>query len=441
MKSTALTCIVGMILLAAVLPIQLVAQDQHRSRWQQTYYVVKDLGTLGGTRGVAESISDRGWVIGDANLSGDRAVHALLWRDGGRTDLGTLGGVNSQEQWPVKDNRGLIVGTAETSATDPFNEDFCAFAGQGVPTTGLICLGFLWRNGVMTPLSTLGGNNSYATGVNNRGEAVGWAENSTQDPTCVPPQVLDFEAVIWGPKAGQIQQLPPLAGDTITAAAGINDREQVIGVSGVCSDPTSHGVLWQHGTVVDLGNLGGVLNTIPWAINSAGYIVGQSDLAGDATMHAFTSTEDEGMQDIGTLPGDFTSLAFGTNEKEQVVGGSCVDAALSNCRAFLWQNGTMTDVNSLVPAGSTPLYLFFGNDINSQGEIAAYAFDQSNGEFHAAVAIPCDREHASDEACSGGAQGRTSSVSDTPPSQTVTLPENVRQLLRRRLRFAAGAFR
>jgi hypothetical protein len=33
MKSTALTCIVGMILLAAVLPIQLVAQDQHRSRW------------------------------------------------------------------------------------------------------------------------------------------------------------------------------------------------------------------------------------------------------------------------------------------------------------------------------------------------------------------------------------------------------------------------
>jgi hypothetical protein len=46
--------------------------------------------------------------------------------------------------------------------------------------------------------------------------------------------------------------------------------------------------------------------------------------------------------------------------------------------------------DTLVKPGSTSLYLVFGNDINSHGEIAAYAFDQSNGQFHAALAIPCD---------------------------------------------------
>ena len=41
-------------------------------------------------------------MVGDANLAGDQSVHATLWRNGIVTDLGMLGGVNSQEQWPLK---------------------------------------------------------------------------------------------------------------------------------------------------------------------------------------------------------------------------------------------------------------------------------------------------------------------------------------------------
>ena len=63
---------------------------------------MRDLGTLGGTQGVAEGISNRRWVVGDANLAGDQSLHATLWRNGIVTDLGMLGGVNSQEQWPLK---------------------------------------------------------------------------------------------------------------------------------------------------------------------------------------------------------------------------------------------------------------------------------------------------------------------------------------------------
>lgn len=436
MKSTARKFLAGSTLLVALaITIRLAAQERHEQSKTQLLYIVKDLGTLGGSGSVAEGISDRSWVVGSANLAGDQTDHAYLWRDGVMTDLGTLGGLNSSEQWPVKDDRGLIAGVAETSEADPLGENFCGFG------TGLICLGFLWENGVMTSLPTLGGNNSYAAGVNNRGQAVGWAENTTQDPTCIPPQVLDSEAVIWGPKAGQIRQLPPLPGDTISAAIGINDHEQVIGVSGLCSDPTPRAVLWQAGTVTDLGNLGGILNTTPWAINSRGFVVGQSDLAGDNTVHAFAWTKDDGIQDIGTLPGDSVSLAFGTNDKRQVVGGSCVDITLSRCRAFLWRNGVMVDVNSLVPAGSTPLYLFFGNDINSRGEIAAYAFDKSNGEFHAAVAIPCDEQHTRVEGCENRASAQ-SVMPTTSARPKVALTDGVSKQILKRLginRFGPGA--
>jgi hypothetical protein len=97
-------------------------------------------------------------------------------------------------------------------------ENFCGF------NTGLTCLGFLWQDGQKTPLLTLDGNNGQALGVNNRGQVVGYAENNIQDPNCVPPQVLDIRAVIWGPKAVETRELPPLPGDTISGATEINDR-------------------------------------------------------------------------------------------------------------------------------------------------------------------------------------------------------------------------
>jgi probable HAF family extracellular repeat protein len=447
-KSRIGTCIIAVTLFAAVaIAVRVAAQDQQQQKTgKRQQYTVTDLGTLGGTHGVAEGISDRGWAVGSANLAGDKSGHAFLWRDGTMTDLGTLGGLNSQEQWPVKDNRGLIVGDAETSATDPFNEDFCGFdADSGVPPTGLVCVGFLWRDGVMAPLPTLGGNNARALGVNNLGQVVGLAEKSTQNPSCSPPQVFDVEAVIWGPRADEIRQLPPLPGDASSWASGINDREQVIGLSGECVSPNfnatgvvpHHAVIWEQGIATDLGSLGGTLLTFPWAINSKGQVVGVSYLPCDTILHAFLWQKGV-MSDLGALPGDtFGSIAFGLNDRGQVVGGSCgPDVTLEfGCRAFLWQDGVMTDLNSLVRPGSTPLYLVFGNDINSRGEIAAYAFDQSNGEFHAALAIPCDEEHPNEEGCEGGAHATTAVRGETRQSPSVALPENVRKLHEQRRHF------
>jgi probable HAF family extracellular repeat protein len=446
MRPMILANVIVMAVLAGLArPAQLVAQDHQVQNKKHSRYSVKDLGTLGGTGASAEVISNSGSVVGTSNLTGDTTQHGFLWRDGEMTDLGTLGGLNSNEQGvPLSDNRGLVAGVAETSNTDPLAENFCSFG------TGLICLGFLWQHNAMIALPTLGGNNARALGINDHLQVVGYAENSVRNPACVPPQVLDFEAVIWEREGegedGEIHthELPPLPGDTDSLAAAINDRGQVVGVSGPCSGSLTRAVFWAHDTVSDMGNLGGDCCNNPVDINSHGHVVGYSSTTGNTTFHAFLWQKGGVMTDLGTLPGDVMSFAFGINDQGQIVGGSCTDPFFNNCRAVLWLNGVMTDLNTLVKPGSTPLYLFFGNDINSRGEIATYAFNPANGEFRAAAAIPCDEEHPDNEGCADGAEGTRAVRGETSQNPKFVLPENVRRQLQQRRgfgRFGAGQSR
>lgn len=413
-----------------VLTVFLTAQAQNTT---PTRYTVIDLVTLGGVFGSsAHSINDKGWIAGVANLSGDTGEHAALWHNGIVTDLGTLGGYNSNVDFPVKNNTGLIVGFAQTSDIDPLGEQSCIFSctpsGGACNGSNQSCRGFRWRNGVMEPLGTLGGNNSAATSANNRGLVVGLAENSTQDTSCIPPQVLDYKPVVW--HGSQIHELPLAGGDAIGAATGVNDNNQIVGGSGMCGSgpgigPISvHAVLWQDSSETDLGNLGGAVNNIAYAINNAGQIVGASDLTGDSTGHAFLWQKGI-MTDLGTLPGDFFSVAFGINDNGQVVGMSCDQSG--NCRAFLWQIGLMTDLNELTAPGS--LYLLNAQDINSRGEIVGTALDQSNGAPLAVLAEPC-KEGEAEQACSDAAQG----IGTERPK--VVLPNNLRKVLQQP--FGAG---
>ncbi len=423
MKSRILTCTTAMTLFAALaIPVGLAAQEQQEQKAEKPqHYTVTDLGTLGGTFGIAEGINNKGLVDGFATLPGDNNQHVFLWQNGVITDLGTLGGPNSGNAAggdPVPNERGEVAGVAETSTPDPLGEDTCGYGNH------LTCLGFLWQDGVMTPLPTLGGNNGFADGINNRGQVVGLAENTTPlDPTCPPPQVLQFKPVIW--EKGEIQELPTFPGDPVGNAVAINDRGQVVGQSFNCTGAVSHALLWQNGTATDLGNLGGMMFNSGIEINNQGQVVGFSDLPGDTTGHAFLWTKDSGIQDLGTLPGDFSSIALAINQKSQVAGFSCDISG--NCRAFLWQNGVMTDLNTLIPAGS-PLFLVWAVGINSRGEIVGLGFQPSTGEVHAFLATP-----------SNGDAGSESAMPATPGESSerpkIVLPENVRKLLQQRLRF------
>ncbi len=391
----------------------------------EVHYRIVQLPTLGGSEAFANWINDRGSVAGAADLAGGRHEHAFLWRwrDNRIYDLGTLGGNNSLA-WPVND-RGTVAGDSVTSTNDPLRENFCHFNVDGKSVfTKHTCSGYVLLRDVITALPTLGGNNSQVFGMNSSGQIVGTAETSAHDPTCTAPQVLDFEAVVWGPRGKQIQQLPPLTGDPVGAAVAINDSGEVVGGSGICAPISpaigAHAILWRHGKPVNLGGFGGQTGNLAWDINGRGHIVGFSDLSGDTVTHAFLWKNGK-MTDLGTLPGDVFSFAFGINERDQIVGQSC-DASF-NCRAFIWQDGVMYDLNALVPRSS--LSLMLAESINKNGEITGIAYDPSTGGIPAYVAIP-----------KGGG------LDATPGSKTV-LPADVRARIQQmsvRGRFGAPSF-
>ena len=80
------------------------------------------------------------------------------------------------------------------------------------------------------------------------------------------------------------------------------------------------------------------------------------------------------------------------------MGHTC-DATDTFCNAYIWENGVMTDLNTLVPAG---VYLSYAGDINDRGEIAGVVGDPVTGVSGPAfLAIPCDEEHAHVEGCEG----------------------------------------
>jgi probable HAF family extracellular repeat protein len=369
-----------------VVPLQFVAQ---------TTYSVTKLEGLGGTSGQANSINDRGWVTGAANLSGDQYSHAVLWVKGEKFDLGTLGGPNSGVFWPVNNNNGVIVGISEISTKDPLGAFFsCPWFFPTDPFTGNSCQGFRWEKGVMTALPSFpGGHNSYATAANNRGQVVGWAETDFHDPTCVAPfQVLQFIAVIWGPK-GEMQKLPPLPGDSTSAATAINDKGQVVGISGDCGFAVGgvsarHSVIWENGVPTNIGDLGGTTWNTPTAINNEGTVVGFSLPAsneGTTRWEAFIWSKEAGLHSLGKLrPDDRRSAAWGVNDDGQIVGVSRDSGGTD--RAVIWQNGTIANLNDLVPAGSP--YLIYANDINGQGQLVGQAFDPSTNETFGYLASP-----------------------------------------------------
>ena len=357
----------------------------------QPSYRIDKLPTLfGNSQG--GGINNSGAIAGySGNSNGKR--HAALWRSGVITDLGTLGtgsGVHSNVQWPGISDNGMVVGISQTDALDTLGESWSCAAF--IAANGHVCLGFAWQSGVMTALPTLGGENGFAAGVNNRGEVVGWAETAVHDPTCHAPQVLQFRAVVWDPKQGTTRQLPPLPGDSTSSATAINQRGQVVGISGECDvavgrKSATHAVLWDGSSITDLGSLGGDYWRTPMAISNAGVVVGftnppDGDFDGDS-LRAFVWTRSGGMQDLGRFAGDQFSEALGVNDSGQVVGVSCADV----CNAVLWQGGSMYHLQDLI-SGGTPDLLWSARDINGSGVITGRLIDHVTKRFVTYVATP-----------------------------------------------------
>src|SRR5947207_2577687 len=398
-KKASRTCLT--ILIAACCAAAL-AQTQAKTKPKMQYHV-STLASLGGTSSGGNSINDQSWVSGYSRMA-DRNRHATLWRNSLLTDLGTLGGPNSSVTWNVKNTAGIIVGISQTATTpEPNGENWSSAAFYSTPNnTRYINLGFVWQNNQMRGLPPFpGGNNGFATGANNLGQVVGWAENGVHDPNCCCTQVLQFRPAVWDLGLGdQIHDLPLIPGDTSGAATAINDNGQIVGISGICDQAVGrhtakHAVLWQNGTVTDIyPNEPAPWWNTPTAINQRGDVVG---FAGDPAfvegdvVHAFMWTREDGIRNLKPLPHrtpqHVDSEAYGINEARQVVGVSC-DADQIDCRAVIWDHGnTPTDLNDLKAPGYSAV-LASAKDINNNGEITGRAADPNTGVLTAYLAVP-----------------------------------------------------
>jgi len=354
-----------------------------RSNWDDRYYDLVTLDSLGGSVSFAININDSGQISGTGLLSTNAILHAQIWpyRSRRTRDLGTLGGPNSAIFQYNHGRHGQFVGWSETAGYDPYAENFCGFG------TSHVCLGFSWQHGTMRSLPTLGGTNDNANDVNERGQIAGAAETSTVDPSCTPPHVLDYLGVIWQPD-DTMTTLPPYSGDTVSYAYTMTQSgRDAVGNSGSCAAPATHAVLWQNASSpINLGSLGGTVN-IALDINNHGQVIGNSDLYGNTVTHTFL-WQNSAMNDLGTLPGDVNSFAGGINDEGQVVGQSC-DAS-GNCRGYLWQNGSIYDLNTLITPHKN-LNVLFGANINDSGQIVG-ATVNAQGLERAVVLIPRERD-------------------------------------------------
>jgi len=372
----------------------------------QIHYSVQDLGTLkGGNFACAMGLNNKGWTeVMDTLLdqkSGNMLLRASLRIDGVKIDLGTLGGPNSWINWGGINQRASAVGFAETSTPDPNGEDFCFFG------TGLTCRPFLWHDGDMAALPTLGGNNGQASAINSRGQIVGQAETTAADSGCPPNRIAP--PVLW--QKGVAEQLPTVEGDPDGVASGINDSGQAVGYSGTCN-AALHAVLWENGVATELPNLGSTSQNDAVGINNRRQIVGGS--SPDTTTFYAVLWQNGEIKKLGTISGDFASYASGINDKGQVVGTS-FDANFNPVHAILWEDGVMTDLSTLFPPGYH-LYPTMANKINARGQISGMATDLKTGAIHAFLATPVD----------GG------SGTATPQNEAAAipnLPENVRRIL------------
>ncbi len=359
----------------------------------QTSYKITDLGTNNSKDNfsMAMGLNNQGWaenMDGFVNppennlfttVSRGRAVINI---DGRNIDLGTLGNPdgNSWINWGGINDRGEAVGMSETADLDPNGEDVCGFG------TGLTCLPFLWRDGHMSALPTVGGNNGQASAINNRGEVVGFAETANTDPTCPPAPTIS--PVLW--EKGKALALPTVGGDLDGVAFGINDQGQAVGYSGSCIAAT-HAVMWKNNTAFVLQDLGGTRSNVAYAINNLGQIVGKVRSA-DGTHYVAALWQPDGtLTNHEPLPGDLDAFATGINNLGQVVGND-FDSNFNWSHGFIWQNGVMTDLNTLIPADSN-LSVISASNINERGQISGMATvvnGPDTGNIHAYLATPVD---------------------------------------------------
>jgi probable HAF family extracellular repeat protein len=285
-----------------------------------------------------------------------------------------------------------------------FNQ-IVGFAENDLPDAvfgGLQTRAFLWQNGVMRDIGSLGGPDAYAIYINDRGQIAGYSfTDAASNPSTGIPTIHPF---LWA--NGHMRDLGTLGGlgsqgdftfGYSVEVNGLNNRGEVAGTSPLPGDKTYHAVLWD-GSLKDLGTLGGY-NSRGWWVSESGLVVGNADISPQTTSHHAFLWKDGVMTDLGTLGPCLDSTAFAVNSSGQVVGdtGDC-PGGNGGPSFFSEQGQPMVDINSLLLANSSDIEVVDAIYINDRGEVAGAGI-LPNGDVHAVLLVPaCAEEIATADA-------------------------------------------
>jgi probable HAF family extracellular repeat protein len=304
------------------------------------------------------------------------------------TELGTLGGIWSG---PAQmDNQSRVVGgsTIQSGAWHAFRWNDSQMEDLGVPGDYLVSsatgfnnsgqivgyangqyqsqYAYLWEDNVWTYLGTLPGpglDYSVASGINNSSQIIG--NSFTLGPGS------SMRGWIW--ENDVMTDLGTLSGDKSSANA-INDQGQIVGYSQIYhpEDYMTHAFKWENGTMTDLGILPGEVNSAAYDINENGQIVGSS--SHQMETYPFLSIYrpclwDNGQViDLGLPQGYVRGVATGINNQGQIVGWMATSLSGGSSHPFIWENGVLTNLNYHIPPNSGWV-LRSASDINDNGQI------------------------------------------------------------------------
>lgn len=288
-----------------------------------------------GPSSVATAISPGGVVAGYSPTG--TSMRPFIYSGGAAQAFGLLQGYTDTTLSAIND-QGQIAGTASL------------FSG---PRTA-----FVYANGAYTDLRTLtGGAGSVAADINAAGAVVG-----SVDGVMGPGWAYLYEN-------GVLTNLGTLPGYGGSEATAINAAGHVAGNSYEPSFGFGQAFIRIGGTLQSIGRLAGAQGSLAYDLNDSDHVVGTS---GNSAFLYANGT----MIDLGALPGDVSATAWSVNNSDVVIGNSLT--ATNSYRGFVYRDGVMSDLTSLVQNGEGWV-LTAPAEINDAGQIVGYGLYHGEG--------------------------------------------------------------